>query len=76
MIENTLSGPYEPEMWVTIDGTSVIRIMNLHWRFRGNDIVTVRTSINGDDHCNIYDSPRESQSIPRFCYVLYAWKTE
>ncbi|XWS51693.1 hypothetical protein CRYUN_Cryun11dG0005400 [Craigia yunnanensis] len=119
MIENSLSGPDDPEMWVSIDGTAVIRIMNLHWRFRGNEIFTVnktpvqifwdvhdwlynssgsshglfiftpgapdssahcdseaKNCINGDDGSNIYDSPRESKSIPKFCYVLYAWKTE
>ena len=114
MIENSLSGPDDPEMWVSIVGTAVIRIMNLHWRFRGNEIVTVNqtpvqifwdvhdwlykssgsshglfifpgapdSSVHcdsegkGDDGCNIYDSPRESQSIPKFCHVLYAWKFE
>ncbi|XWS09609.1 hypothetical protein CRYUN_Cryun39dG0004300 [Craigia yunnanensis] len=30
MIENSLSGPDDPEMWVSIDSTAVIRIMNLH----------------------------------------------
>ncbi|XP_022716587.1 uncharacterized protein LOC111275498 [Durio zibethinus] len=120
MIENSLCGSDDPEMWVCIDATTVIRIMNLHWRFRGNEIVTVnktpiqifwdvhdwlynnsgsshglfiftpgapdyssvhsdsdyRNSITGDDGCHIYDVPRESQSIPKFCYVLYTWKIE
>ncbi|KAB2033111.1 hypothetical protein ERO13_D05G385800v2 [Gossypium hirsutum] len=103
IIENCLSDPDDPEMWVTIDGTTIIRVMNLHWRFRGNEIVTVNKTpiqifwdvhdwlynksssshglfifipgepdsnsiINSDDDCNI--------NIPKFCYVLYAWKTE
>ncbi|KAK9046227.1 hypothetical protein V6N11_052122 [Hibiscus sabdariffa] len=110
IIEYCLSGPGDPEMWVTIDGTAVIRVMNLHWRFRGNEIVTVNKTtvqvfwdvhdwlynnssgsshglfiftpgepdcsysegessmINGDDDCYI--------NVPKFCYVLYAWKTE
>ncbi|KAE8713740.1 putative Regulatory protein RecX family protein [Hibiscus syriacus] len=109
IIENCLSGPDDPEMWVTIDGIAMIRVMNLHWRFRGNEIVTVNKTpvqvfwdvhdwlynkspgsshglfiftpaepgssdskakssiINDDDYCNIND--------PKFCYVLYAWKT-
>ncbi|GMI63845.1 hypothetical protein like AT4G12690 [Hibiscus trionum] len=107
IIENCLSGPDGPEMWVTIDGTAMIRVMNLHWRFRGNEIVTVNKTpvqvfwdvhdwlyntnpgsshglfiftpaeqvssdskgfIGGDDDCDI--------NVPKFCYLLYAWKTE
>lgn len=41
VIETSLSGPDDPEMWITIDGTLTSRVMNLHWRFRGNDIVMV-----------------------------------
>ncbi|KAK8626345.1 hypothetical protein V6N13_133995 [Hibiscus sabdariffa] len=112
IIENCLSGPDGPEMWVTIDGTAMIRVMNLHWRFRGNETVTVNQTpvqVFWDVHDWLYNnnpgsshglfiftpaeqgssySEGESASIingddddcdinvPKFCYVLYAWKTE
>ncbi|KAG5120560.1 hypothetical protein JHK84_038900 [Glycine max] len=41
VIETSLSGPDDPEMWINIDGMLASRIMNLHWRFRGNEIVMV-----------------------------------
>lgn len=41
VIENSLSGPGDPEMWISVDGTLLIRIMNLNWRFRGNETVVV-----------------------------------
>ncbi|TKY57435.1 kinesin heavy chain [Spatholobus suberectus] len=41
VIETSLSGPDDPEMWISIDGMLASRIMNLHWRFRGNEIVMV-----------------------------------
>lgn len=41
MIETSLSGPDDPEMWVSIDGVVATRIMNLNWRFRGNETVIV-----------------------------------
>ncbi|XP_028771531.1 uncharacterized protein LOC114745168 [Neltuma alba] len=41
VIETSLSGPEDPEMWVSIDGIVATRIMNLNWRFRGNETVIV-----------------------------------
>ncbi|RDY07300.1 hypothetical protein CR513_08605, partial [Mucuna pruriens] len=41
VIETSLSGPDDPEMWISIDGMLASRIMNLHWRFRGNEVVMV-----------------------------------
>ncbi|CAJ1971537.1 unnamed protein product [Sphenostylis stenocarpa] len=41
VIETSLSGPDDPEMWINIDGMLASRIMNLHWRFRGNEVVMV-----------------------------------
>lgn len=41
IIESALSGPYDPEMWISIDGIESIRITNLHWRFRGNETIVV-----------------------------------
>ncbi|KAL3851100.1 hypothetical protein ACJIZ3_012982 [Penstemon smallii] len=41
IIESALSGPSDPEMWISIDGTESIRVTNLHWRFRGNETIFV-----------------------------------
>ncbi|KAJ1415518.1 hypothetical protein SESBI_17945 [Sesbania bispinosa] len=41
VIEISLSGPDDPEMWISIDGMLASRIMNLNWKFRGNEIVMV-----------------------------------
>lgn len=37
VIENSLSGPGDPEMWISVEGAVVIRVLNLNWRFRGNE---------------------------------------
>ncbi|KAL0407032.1 UNVERIFIED_CONTAM: hypothetical protein Slati_4017100 [Sesamum latifolium] len=44
MIESSLSGPYDPEMWINVDGMESIRVPNLHWRFRGNETILVDNS--------------------------------
>lgn len=41
MIESALAGPYDPEMWISVDGVESIRVPNLHWRFRGNETIAV-----------------------------------
>ncbi|MED6187942.1 hypothetical protein PIB30_081292 [Stylosanthes scabra] len=41
VIETSLSGPDDPEMWISIDGMLTSRIMNLNWKFRGNEILMV-----------------------------------
>lgn len=41
MIESALAGPYDPEMWISVDGVESIRVPNLHWRFRGNETIVV-----------------------------------
>ncbi|KAE9614723.1 hypothetical protein Lalb_Chr04g0247721 [Lupinus albus] len=41
VIETSLCGPHDPEMWICIDGMLTSRIMNLNWRFRGNEVVMV-----------------------------------
>ncbi|KAL6200597.1 hypothetical protein ACLB2K_030378 [Fragaria x ananassa] len=40
VIETSLSELNDPEMWITIDAVT-IRIMNLNWRFRGNESLMV-----------------------------------
>ncbi|XP_011097721.1 uncharacterized protein LOC105176569 [Sesamum indicum] len=44
IIESSLSGPYDPEMWISVDGMESIRVPNLHWRFRGNETILVDNS--------------------------------
>jgi hypothetical protein len=41
LIETSLSGPGDPEMWISINGEMMIRVINLNWRFRGNETVMV-----------------------------------
>lgn len=41
VIENSVSGPKEPEMWISVDGVVVIHVTNLQWKFRGNETVLV-----------------------------------
>ncbi|KAL9224940.1 hypothetical protein vseg_000918 [Gypsophila vaccaria] len=41
VIENPLSRDGEPELRVSIDGRVVVRVMNLNWRFRGNETALV-----------------------------------
>ncbi|KAM7499034.1 hypothetical protein LguiA_023448 [Lonicera macranthoides] len=40
-IETSFSVNYDPQMWIAIDQTVVVQVMNLHWRFRGNETVIV-----------------------------------
>ncbi|KAJ4833418.1 hypothetical protein Tsubulata_016410 [Turnera subulata] len=58
-IEFSLSGLGDPEMWISVDGYEVIHVMNLHWRFRGNENVTfndVVVEIFWDVHDWVYNS--------------------
>ncbi|KMZ70718.1 hypothetical protein ZOSMA_195G00140 [Zostera marina] len=41
VVENSIAGPKEPEMWITIDGTVAVHVTNLHWKFRGNQTALV-----------------------------------
>ncbi|XP_010500251.1 PREDICTED: uncharacterized protein LOC104777658 [Camelina sativa] len=55
VIETSLSGPNDPEMWITVDGVSAIRIMNLNWRFRGNEVVTVSDGVSVEIFWDVHD---------------------
>ncbi|TXG68030.1 hypothetical protein EZV62_009305 [Acer yangbiense] len=44
VIENSLSGPGDPEMWIIINGVTAIHVVNLYWAFRGNEIVSMNNS--------------------------------
>ncbi|XP_072962617.1 uncharacterized protein [Typha angustifolia] len=41
VVENSISGPKDPEMWISIDGVVLIHVDNLRWKFRGNETVIV-----------------------------------
>ncbi|KAJ8765042.1 hypothetical protein K2173_010518 [Erythroxylum novogranatense] len=45
VIEISSSGFGDPEMWISIDGFEVIHVMNLNWRFRGNESVTTINNV-------------------------------
>ncbi|KAI4307823.1 hypothetical protein L6164_030962 [Bauhinia variegata] len=63
VIETSLSGPDDPEMWIYIDGMVVTRIMNLNWRFRGNDTIIVNNlalQIFWDVHDWLFDNELSS----------------
>ncbi|XP_021905980.1 uncharacterized protein LOC110820709 [Carica papaya] len=66
VIESSLSGPDDPEMWITVDGTMEIRIMNLNWRFRGNETITVNdvpVQILWDVHDWLFNSSGSSHGL-------------
>lgn len=44
VIENSLSGPGDPEMWIRINGVTMIHIVNLYWSFRGNESVSMKNN--------------------------------
>ncbi|KDP32618.1 hypothetical protein JCGZ_13168 [Jatropha curcas] len=45
----------EPELWISIDSFEVIRIMNLHWKFRGNEKVTMRNNFEVEIFWDVHD---------------------
>ncbi|CAF2127412.1 unnamed protein product [Brassica rapa] len=55
VIETSLSGPNDPEMFITVDGVPAIRIMNLNWRFRGNEVVTVSDGVSVEIFWDVHD---------------------
>lgn len=66
IIENSLSGPDDPEMWITVDGMVVIRVTNLNWRFRGNETVMVDNvplEIFWDVHDWLFKGPGSSHGL-------------
>ncbi|XP_055800800.1 uncharacterized protein LOC129870175 [Solanum dulcamara] len=59
-IEYVLSGPSDPAMRISVNGTEVIRITNLHWRFRGNEtffLDNLPVEIFWDVHDWLYSGP-------------------
>ncbi|GER45018.1 hypothetical protein STAS_21944 [Striga asiatica] len=41
VVESSITGPREPEMWISIDGIVLVHVKNLQWKFRGNQTVLV-----------------------------------
>ncbi|KAF4362364.1 hypothetical protein F8388_008248 [Cannabis sativa] len=73
VIENSLSGPGDPEMWISVEGTVVIRVMNLNWRFRGNETIMVNSvplEIFWDVHDWLFSSPKTGHGIGLFIFKL------
>ncbi|KAI3718422.1 hypothetical protein L6452_19293 [Arctium lappa] len=41
VVESSMLGSKDPEMWISIDGIVLIHVKNLQWKFRGNQIVFI-----------------------------------
>ncbi|KAJ7960220.1 DUF868 family protein [Quillaja saponaria] len=60
VVESSISGPKDPEMWISIDGIVLIHVRNLQWKFRGNQTVMVNTlpvQVFWDVHDWLFSSP-------------------
>ncbi|KAI4378588.1 hypothetical protein MLD38_016048 [Melastoma candidum] len=59
-VESAISGHREPEIWIYIDGVSVIHVKSLNWKFRGNQTITVNrqpVQVFWDVHDWLFKSP-------------------
>ncbi|GMI69171.1 hypothetical protein like AT2G04220 [Hibiscus trionum] len=41
VVESSITGMKDPEMWVSMDGVVLVHVKNLQWKFRGNQTVLV-----------------------------------
>ncbi|XP_022769557.1 uncharacterized protein LOC111313119 [Durio zibethinus] len=41
VVESSITGLKDPEMWISLDGVVLVHVRNLHWKFRGNQTVLV-----------------------------------
>jgi len=60
VVENSISGPKEPEMWISVDGVRLIHVNNLQWKFRGNETVLIEdlpVQIFWDVHSWLFGTP-------------------
>lgn len=55
VIEIFFFGFNDFEMFIIVDGVLVIRIMNLNWRFRGNEVVIVSDGVFVEIFWDVYD---------------------
>lgn len=49
------SGIGDPELWISIDSFEVIHVMNLNWRFRGNEKVTMVDDVVVEIFWDVHD---------------------
>ncbi|KAF8410897.1 hypothetical protein HHK36_003434 [Tetracentron sinense] len=66
VVENSLSGPRDPEMWISIDGIVLIHVRNLQWKFRGNETVLVNkvpVQVFWDVHDWLFSSPGSGHGL-------------
>jgi Plant protein of unknown function (DUF868) len=60
VIENSIPGSKDPEMRISIDGKVLINVKNLHWKFRGSEMVLVEQSpvqVFWDVHDWVFNGP-------------------
>ncbi|XP_008783101.2 uncharacterized protein LOC103702440 [Phoenix dactylifera] len=66
VVENSISGPQDPEMWISIDGVVLIHVSNLQWKFRGNETVLVEkvpVQVFWDVHDWLFGSPGTGHAL-------------
>lgn len=76
---SSFSGLDDPEVWISIDEDIAIRIMNLHWRFRGNERISVNNSpidIFWDVHDWLYNNPGDGPAHGLFIFKPGALDSE
>ncbi|KAG9137176.1 hypothetical protein Leryth_012005 [Lithospermum erythrorhizon] len=70
IIESSLSGPFDPEIWISVDGTCDEGNLAKHLEQRILDLQ--QSSTVNDGNMNVL---QEQPSITEFCHFVYAWKT-
>ncbi|KAJ9173862.1 hypothetical protein P3X46_016955 [Hevea brasiliensis] len=68
------SGLGDPELWISIDSFEVIHIMNLHWRFRGNEKVTMMNDVVVEIFWDVHDWLFNSSASPGAGNGLFIFK--
>ncbi|XP_068638613.1 uncharacterized protein, partial [Aristolochia californica] len=66
VVVNSISGPKDPEMWISIDGLLLIHVTNLQWKFRGNETVMVNklpVQVFWDVHDWLFCSPGTGHAL-------------
>ncbi|KAI3717329.1 hypothetical protein L1987_68890 [Smallanthus sonchifolius] len=66
IVESSMLGPNDPEMWISIDRNILIHITNLQWKFRGNQTVLVNKQpieIFWDVHAWLFLNPGSSHGL-------------
>ncbi|KAL7152427.1 hypothetical protein ABFS83_04G096500 [Erythranthe nasuta] len=66
VVESSTSGPKDPEMWISIDGIVLVHIVNLQWKFRGNQTVLVNKQpiqVFWDVHAWLFCGPGSNHGL-------------